>query len=105
MRVKDSADDYRFLPDPDIVPLHISEEWIERVRAEIPELPDARKQRYVEEFDLPAYDAEVLPATIEMANFFEEAVAEGADAKQASNWIMRSEEGDVGKELKHRHKR
>ncbi|HLR42559.1 MAG TPA: Asp-tRNA(Asn)/Glu-tRNA(Gln) amidotransferase subunit GatB [Pseudogracilibacillus sp.] len=100
MRVKDSADDYRFLPDPDIVPLHISEEWIERVRAEIPELPDARKQRYVEEFDLPAYDAEVLTATIEMANFFEEAVAEGADAKQASNWIMGDLSAYMNKHLK-----
>lgn len=100
MRVKDSADDYRFLPDPDIVPLHISEEWIERVRAEIPELPDARKQRYVEEFDLPAYDAEVVTATIEMANFFEGVVAEGADAKQASNWIMGDLSAYMNKHLK-----
>src|SRR5699024_1823414 len=100
MRVKDSADDYRFLPDPDIVPLHISEEWIERVRAEIPELPDARKQRYVEEFDLPAYDAEEVTSTIEMANFFEGTVAEGADAKQASNWIMGDLSAYMNKHLK-----
>lgn len=100
MRVKDSADDYRFLPDPDIVPLHISEEWIERVRAEIPELPDARKARYVEEFDLPAYDAEVMTSTIEMANFFEGTVAAGADAKQASNWIMGDLSAYMNKHLK-----
>src|SRR5690625_2014214 len=71
MRVKGDADDYRFFPDPDIVPLHIDEAWKERIRQEIPELPDARKQRYIDEMDISAYDAEVLTATKEMADFFE----------------------------------
>lgn len=88
MRVKNVEEDYRFLPDPDIVPLTISEEWIERIRQEIPELPDARRKRYVEELGLPEYDAGVLTSTIEMAEFFEETVKHGADPKQASNWIM-----------------
>src|SRR5690625_301935 len=69
MRIKGDADDYRFFPDPDIVPLHIDEEWKERIRQEIPELPDARKQRYIDEMDLSAYDAGVLSATKEMADF------------------------------------
>lgn len=88
MRVKNVEEDYRFLPDPDIVPLTISEEWVERIRQEIPELPDARRKRYVEELGLPEYDAGVLTSTIEMAEFFEETVKHGADPKQASNWIM-----------------
>lgn len=100
MRVKGDADDYRFFPDPDIPPLHIDDEWIERIRKEIPELPDARKTRYVKELDLPAYDAEVLTATIEMADFFEETVRLGADVKQASNWLMGDLLGYMNKHLK-----
>ncbi len=100
MRVKGDADDYRFFPDPDIPPLHIDDEWKERIRKEIPELPDARKARYVNELDLPAYDAEVLTATIEMADFFEETVRLGADVKQASNWLMGDLLGYMNKHLK-----
>src|SRR5699024_10818418 len=74
IRVKGDADDYRFITDPDIMPLYIDEDWKERIRMEIPELPDARKKRYVEEMDLPEYDAGVITATKEMADFFEEAV-------------------------------
>ncbi|XXM72250.1 Asp-tRNA(Asn)/Glu-tRNA(Gln) amidotransferase subunit GatB [Lysinibacillus sphaericus] len=88
MRVKEGSDDYRYFPEPDLLNLHIDQEWMDRVRAEIPELPDARKQRYVEEMGLPAYDAMVLTLTKEMSDFFEETVGEGADAKQASNWLM-----------------
>ncbi|MFD1708210.1 Asp-tRNA(Asn)/Glu-tRNA(Gln) amidotransferase subunit GatB [Siminovitchia sediminis] len=88
MRVKETADDYRYFPEPDLVKLTIDEEWKERVRSEIPELPDARKQRYVSELGLPAYDAMVLTLTKEMSDFFEETIAAGADAKQASNWLM-----------------
>ncbi|MCP8969847.1 Asp-tRNA(Asn)/Glu-tRNA(Gln) amidotransferase subunit GatB [Ectobacillus ponti] len=88
MRVKEGSEDYRYFPEPDLVELYIDEEWKARVRAEIPELPDARKKRYVEEWGLPAYDAGVLTASREMADFFEATVADGADAKQASNWIM-----------------
>ncbi|MGG0643563.1 Asp-tRNA(Asn)/Glu-tRNA(Gln) amidotransferase subunit GatB [Sporosarcina gallistercoris] len=103
MRVKGSANDYRFINDPDLPEIVIDEDWIERVRAEIPELPDARKNRYVNELDLPAYDAHVLTLTKEMSDFFDETVKAGADAKLASNWLM----GEVsaylnaeGKELK-----
>ena len=103
MRVKGDADDYRFFTDPDLVPLHIDDEWKERIRKEIPELPDARKRRYVEELDLPEYDAGVLTATKEMADFFEETVALGADVKQASNWLMGDVSGYMNKHLKELH--
>ncbi|CEE00488.1 Asp-tRNA(Asn)/Glu-tRNA(Gln) amidotransferase subunit GatB [Caldifermentibacillus hisashii] len=88
MRVKEGSEDYRYFPEPDLVDLYIDEEWKERVRREIPELPDARKKRYVEELGLPAYDAMVLTLTKEMSDFFEATVAAGAGAKQASNWLM-----------------
>lgn len=88
MRVKETADDYRYFPEPDLVKLTIDDEWKARVRAEIPELPDARKQRYVGELGLPEYDAMVLTLTKEMSDFFEAAIAAGADPKQASNWLM-----------------
>jgi aspartyl-tRNA(Asn)/glutamyl-tRNA(Gln) amidotransferase subunit B len=88
MRVKEGSDDYRYFPEPDLLSLHIDQEWMDRVREEIPELPDARKKRYIEELGLPAYDAMVLTLTKEMSDFFEETVREGADAKLASNWLM-----------------
>jgi aspartyl-tRNA(Asn)/glutamyl-tRNA(Gln) amidotransferase subunit B len=88
MRVKEGSDDYRYFPEPDLLSLHIDKEWMDRVREEIPELPDARKKRYIEELGLPAYDAMVLTLTKEMSDFFEETVREGADAKLASNWLM-----------------
>lgn len=88
MRVKEGSDDYRYFPEPDLVELYIDEEWKNRIRAGIPELPDARQQRYVEQLGLPAYDAAILTVTKETADFFEETVAAGAEAKQASNWIM-----------------
>jgi aspartyl-tRNA(Asn)/glutamyl-tRNA(Gln) amidotransferase subunit B len=88
MRVKEGSDDYRYFPEPDLLALHIDDEWKERVRAEIPELPDERKKRYVEEMGLPAYDAMVLTLTKEMSDFFQETVEAGADTKQASNWLM-----------------
>ncbi|GGJ93748.1 aspartyl/glutamyl-tRNA(Asn/Gln) amidotransferase subunit B [Lentibacillus kapialis] len=91
MRVKEGSDDYRYFPEPDLVPLYIDDEWKERIRAEIPELPDARKQRYINEMELPEYDAAVLTSSKEMSDFFEVAVHHGADIKQASNWLM----GDV----------
>ena len=74
MRVKEDADDYRFSQTQTLYQLYIDDEWKERIRKEIPELPDARKKRYVEEYGLPEYDAEVLTATKEMADFFEETV-------------------------------
>ncbi|MBE1556023.1 Asp-tRNA(Asn)/Glu-tRNA(Gln) amidotransferase subunit GatB [Sporosarcina limicola] len=88
MRIKGSANDYRFINDPDLSEVHIDEAWMERIRAEIPELPDARKERYVNELDLPDYDAMVLTLTKEMSDFFDATVTAGADAKLASNWLM-----------------
>ncbi|HEF7292143.1 TPA: Asp-tRNA(Asn)/Glu-tRNA(Gln) amidotransferase subunit GatB [Bacillus cereus] len=88
MRVKEGSDDYRYFPEPDLVELYIDDEWKEAVRASIPELPDARKARYVAELGLPAYDAHVLTLTKEMSDFFEATVADGADAKLTSNWLM-----------------
>src|SRR5699024_164753 len=99
-RVKDDADDYRFFEDPDLVPLYIDDEWKERIRKEIPELPDARKARYIKDLDLPAYDAEVLTATKEMADFFEQTVDLGADVKQISNWLMGDLSAYMNKHLK-----
>ena len=88
MRVKEGSDDYRYFPEPDLVELYIDDEWKEAVRASIPELPDARKARYVAELGLPAYDAHVLTLTKEMSDFFEATIADGADAKLTSNWLM-----------------
>ncbi|SFM11733.1 aspartyl/glutamyl-tRNA(Asn/Gln) amidotransferase subunit B [Gracilibacillus orientalis] len=88
MRIKEGSDDYRYFPEPDLVPLYIDDAWKERIRAEIPELPDARRERYVKDLDLPAYDAGVLTSTKEMSDFFEESIEAGADTKQASNWLM-----------------
>ncbi len=88
MRVKEGSDDYRYFPEPDLVRLHIDEAWKERIRKQIPELPDARKQRYIEELQLPAYDAMVLTNNKEMSDFFEDTIANGGDIKQSSNWLM-----------------
>ena len=88
MRVKEGSDDYRYFPEPDIVPLYVDDAWKERVRQTIPELPDERKAKYVKELGLPEYDAHVLTLTKEMSDFFEGAVAQGADVKLTSNWLM-----------------
>lgn len=88
MRIKEGSDDYRYFPEPDLVDLYIDDAWKERIRAEIPELPDKRQARYVTDLGLPAYDAMVLTLTKEMSDFFEATIAKGADAKQASNWLM-----------------
>jgi aspartyl-tRNA(Asn)/glutamyl-tRNA(Gln) amidotransferase subunit B len=88
MRGKEGSDDYRYFPEPDIIKLKIDQEWIDRIQAEIPELPDARQKRYVEELGLPEYDAMVLTQAKTMSDFFQAAVAEGADAKLVSNWLM-----------------
>ncbi|MCZ8523477.1 MULTISPECIES: Asp-tRNA(Asn)/Glu-tRNA(Gln) amidotransferase subunit GatB [Paenibacillus] len=88
MRGKEQAHDYRYFPDPDLVALHIGDEWKERVRASIPELPDARKKRYVSEYSLPSYDAEVITSQMKLADFFEESLKYTGDAKAVANWIM-----------------
>lgn len=88
MRVKEGTADYRYFPEPDLPVLEISDEWIEEVRQSLPELPAARRERYVKELGLPEYDAMVLTLSKEMSDFFESTLAEKADAKQASNWLM-----------------
>ncbi|ADI25397.1 Asp-tRNA(Asn)/Glu-tRNA(Gln) amidotransferase subunit GatB [Geobacillus sp. C56-T3] len=103
MRVKEGSEDYRYFPEPDLVMLYIDDEWKERVRASIPELPDARRKRYVEEWGLPEYDAKVLTLTKEMADFFEATVANGADPKLASNWLMVEVSGYLNAEQKELH--
>jgi aspartyl-tRNA(Asn)/glutamyl-tRNA(Gln) amidotransferase subunit B len=88
MRGKEEAHDYRYFPDPDLVSLHISEEWKQSIRATIPELPDARKARYTSDYSLPSYDAEVITSSKKLADFFEESLSFTKDAKAVSNWIM-----------------
>ncbi|MEG0254510.1 MAG: Asp-tRNA(Asn)/Glu-tRNA(Gln) amidotransferase subunit GatB [Vagococcus sp.] len=88
MRVKEGASDYRYFPEPDVPRVEISDEWVESVRQSIPELPAARRIRYVEELGLPEYDAMVLTLSRDMSDFFNATLDEGADAKQASNWLM-----------------
>ncbi|MBN6205319.1 Asp-tRNA(Asn)/Glu-tRNA(Gln) amidotransferase subunit GatB [Ralstonia pickettii] len=103
MRVKEGADDYRYFPEPDLVTLHVDDDWKERIKKEIPELPDARKARYVSELKLSEYDAGVLTSSKEMADFFEAAVEHGADVKQASNWLMGEVSAYMNKHLKELH--
>ena len=90
MRSKEDAHDYRYFPDPDLLPLRIDQAWIERVRAEMPELPAAKKQRFIEDFGLSAYDATTLTASLDVADYFEAtvAVAGRAAAKPCANWVM-----------------
>jgi aspartyl-tRNA(Asn)/glutamyl-tRNA(Gln) amidotransferase subunit B len=88
MRGKENAHDYRYFPDPDLVPLIVDDQWIEKVKKTLPELPDAKKIRFVTDYNIPEYDAGVLTSTKELANFFEETIKNLKDKKQASNWIM-----------------
>lgn len=88
MRGKEGEADYRYFPEADIPPLTIDEAWIEEVKASLPEMPDQRRERYINEYDLPEYDAKVLTLQKDMSDFFDETVAKGADPKQASNWLM-----------------
>ena len=88
MRGKEDAHDYRYFPEPDLMPLTIDDAWVARVRSELPELPDARRERFVSEYGLPEYDAGVLTASKELADWFEAAVAEHRSPKALANWIM-----------------
>ena len=101
MRSKEEAHDYRYFPEPDLVPLQIEPEWIERVRQSIPELPDARRQRFVSQYGLPSYDADVLVASRAMADYFEATVELFPHPKIVSNWVM----GDFLRELNLAHHR
>ncbi|NPV29025.1 MAG: Asp-tRNA(Asn)/Glu-tRNA(Gln) amidotransferase subunit GatB [Firmicutes bacterium] len=88
MRTKEEASDYRYFPDPDLVPIVLSSDFIARVREGLPELPEARKQRFVREYGLPSYDAGVLTSSRPLADFYEACVRGYPDPKTVSNWIM-----------------
>ncbi len=99
MRSKEEANDYRYFPDPDLLPVEISPEFIEAVRAALPELPAAKKARFVAEFELSDYDAAVLTASREMAEYYEETVkASGGLGKLAANWVMGELAGALNKD-------
>ena len=88
MREKENAADYRYFPDPNLPPVIISEEEIERVRKSLPELPEAKKRRYIDELGLPAYDTGIITGSIHLVRLFERAYALCGDAKESANWIM-----------------
>ncbi|MBE9918309.1 Asp-tRNA(Asn)/Glu-tRNA(Gln) amidotransferase subunit GatB [Paenibacillus donghaensis] len=88
MRGKEEAHDYRYFPDPDLVKIYIDQEWKDRIRVSIPELPDARKARYTSQYGLPSYDAEVITSSKPIADLFEDSLKYTQDAKSVSNWIM-----------------
>jgi aspartyl-tRNA(Asn)/glutamyl-tRNA(Gln) amidotransferase subunit B len=90
MRSKEDAHDYRYFPDPDLLPLEVTDEFIEKLKADIPELPDDKKKRFIDEFKVSAYEATILVSDIETAKYFEEVVAKmgkNRDMKLAVNWI------------------
>lgn len=97
MRTKEEANDYRYFPDPDLLPLEVTPQLIEDVRAELPELPDAKKARFVAEHGLTAYDAGVLTASRELADYYEAVAAGAGDAKLAANWVMGDFSGALNK--------
>ncbi|MFT3986282.1 Asp-tRNA(Asn)/Glu-tRNA(Gln) amidotransferase subunit GatB [Aestuariivirga sp.] len=99
MRSKEEAHDYRYFPDPDLLPLELDEAWISRIEASLPELPDEKTARFVKDYGLSAYDAAVLVAERASADFFEE-VAKGRDGKTAANWVINELFGRLNKEGK-----
>ena len=88
MRGKEEAHDYRYFPDPDLVPIVVDNDWVEAVRARLPELPDVRRERFIRDYGLPEYDARVLTSSKSLANYFESVVDIFRQPKVASNWIM-----------------
>jgi len=96
MRSKEEAHDYRYFPEPDLMPIVVDEKWKLEIKDSLPELPEARKKRYINEYGLPEYDASILTASKALADFFEDAVKNTDNAKAVSNWIM----GDLLRMLK-----
>ncbi|MCS6776749.1 MAG: Asp-tRNA(Asn)/Glu-tRNA(Gln) amidotransferase subunit GatB [Chloroherpetonaceae bacterium] len=94
-RSKEFEQEYRYFPDPDLLPLDIDEEWIAQIRATMPELPDERRNRFLRDYGLPPYDASFLTETRPLADYYEQVVRACGDAKQASNWVM----GDLSRLL------
>lgn len=95
MRSKEESHDYRYFPEPDLVPIEVDKQWLEKLKANMPELPTARRRRFVQQYNLPEYDAEVLTASRGLADYYEECVKFGASPKMASNWVM----GEVNRVL------
>jgi aspartyl-tRNA(Asn)/glutamyl-tRNA(Gln) amidotransferase subunit B len=95
MRSKEDAMDYRYFPDPDLLPLVVSREWVEQVRKQLPELPAAKRERFVRDYGLPEYDAQTLTASKALADYFEAVASQVSDKKAASNWVM----GDLAARL------
>lgn len=95
MRSKEEAHDYRYFPDPDLMPIVVSNEWKTEIAKNLPELPQKRRERFITEFSLPKYDADILTQTKPVADYFEKVIAGTTDYKTASNWVM----GDVLKTL------
>ncbi|HEX9663059.1 MAG TPA: Asp-tRNA(Asn)/Glu-tRNA(Gln) amidotransferase subunit GatB [Candidatus Binatia bacterium] len=98
MRSKESAHDYRYFPDPDLLPIVINDDWLARIKAALPEFPDLRRARFMSDYKLPAYDAELLTGRKDIADYFESALAMHENAKALSNWIV----GDLFRVLKER---
>jgi aspartyl-tRNA(Asn)/glutamyl-tRNA(Gln) amidotransferase subunit B len=98
MRTKEEAHDYRYFPDPDLLPLELTEADVEKLKAELPELPDEKKARFVRQYALSPYDADVLVAERETAEYFEAMLARGADPKAAANWLINEYFGRLNKE-------
>jgi aspartyl-tRNA(Asn)/glutamyl-tRNA(Gln) amidotransferase subunit B len=96
MRSKEYAHDYRYFPEPDLVPLHLDPAWVEQARAALPELPQARRQRFVTRYGLPPYDAEILTQSGALADYYEAAVRAYDNPKALSNWIMTDLLREVG---------
>jgi aspartyl-tRNA(Asn)/glutamyl-tRNA(Gln) amidotransferase subunit B len=88
MRTKEAADDYRYFPEPDLQPLVVVRAWIEEIRRTLPELPEARRARFVAQYNLPEYDAGVLTQSMALADYYERVAAGAGNPKAASNWVM-----------------
>ena len=99
MRSKEEAHDYRYFPDPDLLPLEIEQAWVDDIAANLPELPDAKKARFIKDFGLSDYDASVLTADLDSAGYFED-VAQGRDGKMAANWVINELFGRLKKDEK-----
>lgn len=99
MRSKEYSHDYRYFPEPDLVPLEVSDEWIKRIAADMPELPLAKKERFIREYGIPEYDAAILTDDRDIADYFEQVAVRVANQKIASNWML----GEVMRTLKENH--
>jgi aspartyl-tRNA(Asn)/glutamyl-tRNA(Gln) amidotransferase subunit B len=96
MRGKEEAHDYRYFPDPDLVPVKVDESWIEQIRESLPELPSEKKERFIKQYSIPEYDAAIITSTKPLSIYYEESVRIFPEPKTVSNWIM----GDLLRELK-----